>query len=522
MDHSGNITNNETWLLSDSPHYITGDVIISNNSTLSIEAGCEILYCPITVQGQKNIIHVQDNSSLSFIGTYTNPITFKPNFTDDGIHSFFVNKILESSQASYNNFTIQYSTTSTSSVIYCSFEHLYTPICISSGLDIRLTLELKYCLIDECNFGFFVASSSKLVVKNSKLRANYISVMQNTPPYAFETGALIELEWCEINDLSTIGSQFPGTTLILNDCLLNDVCHPIITSLAGSKIIHNRCFIKANNVHSIPMVQGYTSSQAINFNGYTEIYDSHILAGGYKSSSQSILDIVPIQDIIQNNHEYGTVISKNNHYVGVNPMNRLALSCETGLNNLIQSDGDCIEGFSGGLEGNFDMTETPTGGDSSNDPPMFKGIIRINATKTKKFTNSIILPTINVMTEKKVEVSWQSGIPSKSAIMIRKKTQLNWTRIRLKQDWAGRIGGDEEDSKYKSGSGNFQNHLLVLDKLQQNTEYELKILCTTPQGVEFTNENILEFKTLAGQTIVSGEIIGEVVDDSQIIGEIEV
>jgi len=71
MNHSGEINPDQTWYSADNPHIITGNIIIRNGYTLTIESGCNIKFdgnYQITIYG-----------SLLANGTESNHIIFTSN-----------------------------------------------------------------------------------------------------------------------------------------------------------------------------------------------------------------------------------------------------------------------------------------------------------------------------------------------------------------------------------------------------------------------------------------------------------
>jgi hypothetical protein len=68
VEHSGNITSDETWLASDNPHEITANVTVNNLVTLTLEPGVEVYF-----NGSYSIIV---NGALSAEGTEDNLIIF--------------------------------------------------------------------------------------------------------------------------------------------------------------------------------------------------------------------------------------------------------------------------------------------------------------------------------------------------------------------------------------------------------------------------------------------------------------
>ena len=68
VEHSGNITSDETWLASDNPHEITANVTVNNLVTLTLEPGVEVYF-----NGNYSIIV---NGALSAEGTEDNLIIF--------------------------------------------------------------------------------------------------------------------------------------------------------------------------------------------------------------------------------------------------------------------------------------------------------------------------------------------------------------------------------------------------------------------------------------------------------------
>jgi hypothetical protein len=70
-DHSGTILSNQTWTLANSPHYVVGNVTISDLCTVTIEPGCSVYF-----SGNYRILV---NGALSANGTAENQILFTSN-----------------------------------------------------------------------------------------------------------------------------------------------------------------------------------------------------------------------------------------------------------------------------------------------------------------------------------------------------------------------------------------------------------------------------------------------------------
>ena len=75
MNHSGNITSNVTWHVTDSPHIVTGTIEVANGATLTISPGCLVKFDA----GQGLNIGRLGAGSLNATGTSGNPITFTSN-----------------------------------------------------------------------------------------------------------------------------------------------------------------------------------------------------------------------------------------------------------------------------------------------------------------------------------------------------------------------------------------------------------------------------------------------------------
>lgn len=75
IQHGGDITEDETWALADSPHYVIDTVNIKSGATVTIEPGCDIKFT--SLKG----IYLGDGSTygnLTADGTSIAPITFEP------------------------------------------------------------------------------------------------------------------------------------------------------------------------------------------------------------------------------------------------------------------------------------------------------------------------------------------------------------------------------------------------------------------------------------------------------------
>ncbi len=75
LDHSGNITSDETWYAADNPHIVTGTTHVYNNATLTIEKGCVVKFN----SGVHFYIGYYSAATLNAVGTSDNPITFTSN-----------------------------------------------------------------------------------------------------------------------------------------------------------------------------------------------------------------------------------------------------------------------------------------------------------------------------------------------------------------------------------------------------------------------------------------------------------
>jgi hypothetical protein len=71
LNHSGTISSNEAWFVSDNPHVITGNLIIADGVTLLIQPGCQIYF--------NGNYRFEVQGVLSANGTSQNPILFTSN-----------------------------------------------------------------------------------------------------------------------------------------------------------------------------------------------------------------------------------------------------------------------------------------------------------------------------------------------------------------------------------------------------------------------------------------------------------
>ncbi|TVM04164.1 MAG: hypothetical protein CV087_01850 [Candidatus Brocadia sp. WS118] len=75
LDHSGNITSNETWSATDNPHVVTGNIHVYSSATLTIEPGCLVKFNAETAL----YIGYYSAAALNAVGTSGSPITFTSN-----------------------------------------------------------------------------------------------------------------------------------------------------------------------------------------------------------------------------------------------------------------------------------------------------------------------------------------------------------------------------------------------------------------------------------------------------------
>lgn len=71
ITHSGTISSNETWLSSDNPHIITGNLVVASGATLTIQPGCEIYF--------NGNYRFEVRGALIADGTQGSPIIFTSN-----------------------------------------------------------------------------------------------------------------------------------------------------------------------------------------------------------------------------------------------------------------------------------------------------------------------------------------------------------------------------------------------------------------------------------------------------------
>ncbi len=75
LNHSGNITSNETWYAADNPHIVTGSIHVYSSATLTIEKGCEVKFDA----GTALYIGYYSAATLNAVGTEDVSITFTSN-----------------------------------------------------------------------------------------------------------------------------------------------------------------------------------------------------------------------------------------------------------------------------------------------------------------------------------------------------------------------------------------------------------------------------------------------------------
>ena len=75
LNHSSNITSNETWALADSPHIVTSAIHVYSDATLTIEPGCQVKFD----SGAALYIGYFSGATLHAVGTSGSPITFTSN-----------------------------------------------------------------------------------------------------------------------------------------------------------------------------------------------------------------------------------------------------------------------------------------------------------------------------------------------------------------------------------------------------------------------------------------------------------
>src|SRR3990167_3235018 len=75
LNHSGNITSDQTWYAADNPHIVTTGIHVYNSATLTIEKGCEVNFDAYAAL----YIGYYSAATLNATGTNDKPITFTSN-----------------------------------------------------------------------------------------------------------------------------------------------------------------------------------------------------------------------------------------------------------------------------------------------------------------------------------------------------------------------------------------------------------------------------------------------------------
>src|SRR3990167_3141820 len=77
LNHSGNITSNETWSVADNPHIVTENVSVWSDAVLTIEPGCLVKFDAGRRLSFGAVL--SGTAALNAVGTSVNPITFTSN-----------------------------------------------------------------------------------------------------------------------------------------------------------------------------------------------------------------------------------------------------------------------------------------------------------------------------------------------------------------------------------------------------------------------------------------------------------
>ncbi|MEI2692106.1 MAG: right-handed parallel beta-helix repeat-containing protein [Anaerolineae bacterium] len=186
--HSGTITADEIWCAIDSPHQMTGDVIVAPNATLTVEPG-------VMVKGATTV-ELQVQGHLAAIGTPTQPITFTS--AADTAYNQWSGLVFDGGTGELDYATVRYGGRPNS----------INPTCGSSGLGFNVAarnvqageLRIRNSQIRsvgyQCNFhspdyGLYI-DNSRVIVENTTFANNGIS---NTGDYAiYVAGAASSLD----------------------------------------------------------------------------------------------------------------------------------------------------------------------------------------------------------------------------------------------------------------------------------------------------------------------------------------
>ena len=168
--HSGTLTADETWCLSDSPHELNGTVTVPPTVTLTIEPGVVV-----RVPGWPRGIHLNVQGHLNAIGTLTQPITFTRSGTDGG----WMGIILDGGTAQLQHVTVEYGCN------YSTYPWRANVSVINSG-----QLEVSDSLLRECHSG-----GHSLYVWDSQAEVNRTTFTANDlqPVYITGPGSVVTL-----------------------------------------------------------------------------------------------------------------------------------------------------------------------------------------------------------------------------------------------------------------------------------------------------------------------------------------
>jgi len=239
---NGLINNNTNWTVEYSPYIITGNTLVVNGITLTIEAGVSIKF--------NNNTTMQVNGELKAIGTNENKITFSSNNTSqnkgDWNHILFSDSSVDANYDSGGNYQ------SGSIIKYCDFSY-------GGGIDLGiLNINKSQPHIEHSTFSN--SSSDGIYINNANPKIDNCTISNNngagvlSPKYLYEND--IEISNSTINKNVGGGIQIEssgnGTLKFINNNISNNSKNAIFIyssggSGSGNIIIENNTINNNSN-----------------------------------------------------------------------------------------------------------------------------------------------------------------------------------------------------------------------------------------------------------------------------------
>lgn len=289
----GIISQDTTWALSGSPYVITGNVTVSNGTTLTIEPGVEIEF-----DGDFSLLV---NGSLWAVGTNDKWITFTSNKLTPHPGDWNTIKFAAAENESFN---------------------------------------LGNCIVKYAKNGITIQNSGKAIIKNSSITDNFSSGIH----VIGESNLIIEGNTIKLNNhgISSTGKVSSGIKVLNNiiDSNYNGIylyassvgiCQIRNITISGNTFSSNENGIK---FHVYPITWGKInnitiSRNTINFNK-NGIY-FYIWGGFVDYATNLIYDTLISENIVHSNQEYGIYLNCSGPWLG--SIYRLSISDNKILSN---------------------------------------------------------------------------------------------------------------------------------------------------------------------------------------------